>query len=120
MKIKTSAKIIHEMLQFTNRLNTYKLPNRIYRAAKECYKFYTFSRYCLIPTCRPDRYIHILKYTQNTFVISNLPLYLHLQLNLNYVFSLPPRIFLVITCEGTLYTRSFSTTSTKSLHRVNQ
>ena len=27
--------------------------------------------------------------------------------------------FLANTCEGTLYTRSFSTTRTKSLHRVN-
>ena len=75
------------MIRFTNRLNTYKLPNRIYRTAKEYYELR------LIPTCRPDRYIHILKYTQNTFVISNLPLYLHLQLNLNHVFSLPPRIY---------------------------
>ena len=32
------------MLQFTNRLNTYKLPNRIYKAAKEYNEFYKFSR----------------------------------------------------------------------------
>ena len=44
MKIRTTAKIIHEMLQFINRLNTYKLLNRIYRAAKEYNEFYKFSR----------------------------------------------------------------------------